>query len=118
MSFNYFSNKKLVAIYCPSLPLSKSNYLISEIGKRLIEDSSYRFFIHSINARVENYLSKTPLQLYKSKDYDLHISSFDFLITQNRDYLKIKKESFQKVFFLNESSFSFNIPSESIAQFC
>lgn len=117
MSFNYFSNKKLVAIYCPSLPLSKSNYLVSEIGKRLIEDPSYRFFIHSVNARVENYLSTTPLQLYKSKDYDLHISSFDFVITQNRDFLKIKKEPFKEVFFLNESSFSFNISPESIVNF-
>lgn len=114
---DFFSNKSLICIYCPSLKFSDFNILISQIGKVSFELKNCEFFISSLDKKITKKLSEINFTFYKPEDYNLHDHDFDYFITTSSDSKNLNHENLKKIFFLNESSFSFKISPALISSF-
>lgn len=114
---DFFSNKNLVYIYCPSLKFSDFNILLSQIGKTSFELTSCEFFISSLDKKITEKLHEINFTFYKPEDYNLCDNNFNYFITTTRDSKNLNRKNSKKIFFLNESSFSFKVSPILIGSF-
>lgn len=114
---DFFSNKSLIYIHCPSLKFSDFNILMSQIGKVSFELKNCEFFVSPLDKKITKKLSEINFTFYKPEDYNLHDYNFDYFITTPRDSKNLNHKNPKNFFFLNESSFSFKISPTLINSF-